>query len=782
MSPREACLSLERVEVIAAGDAPSADEQSHLETCAACAETLDGVRADNALFASALGAIAEAPALDRSLDAPEGYVFIEEIHRGAQGVVYLAEQKAAKRRVAVKLTLRGAFASMRQRARFDREVELAASLKHPSIVTVYESGATPSGGRYLAMEYVEGLALDQWFESRRRDPEAVAGVMVELADAIDAAHRRGVIHRDLKPSNILVDSSGTPKVVDFGIAKNVLGDQETQTLQGEFVGTLAYASPEQVTGEPESVDTRADVYALGALLYEGLTGERPVKLSGSLATSIRAIQELDPVEPSVSSTRVGADLDAVCLRALEKDPRDRYQSARELRDELSRYLAGEAVDALSDDVWYRAKKWARKRRKRLTIAGVIVLAVSVTGGLFVAQRTAEGRANIEEFHKTRIDNTLNRALLAVDTETSNAPITSLNDFLTHFAGIVAEELPDSPEIEARIRSSLGIAMTRESQFEEAEENLRIALERWIEASGDSSREAAQARHNLARMYWKRSDYETAEPLYRRALEARRALGDDAALDAARTAHHLASTLQRLGRFDEAVDLFEESLAMRRRLLGMDDPAVANTLNSLGACYMQERRFEEALDRYREARRIIELTGGADDWRAAAVAMNEARCLTRLGRREEARVLLEPAIQSALRTWPENDPRVLGARFSLALVEGDAARATRLAEQLSERVGVGHDDVATAWVALSELYLRRGEWTLACETARRARAEEHALGDTALVGQALLVEAEALERRGDTAEAASLRVTAREILTRELPPDDPLIVRANASGQ
>lgn len=655
MSRPEGCLSLERVEAIAAGDAPSLNEETHLSSCASCSETLEGVRADNALFASALGAIDTLPAVDRSGDAPEGYEFIEEIHRGAQGVVYLAEQISAKRRVAVKLTLRGAFASMRQRARFDREVELAASLKHPSIVTVFESGGTPSGGRYMAMEYVEGLAMDRWFETRGRAPREVARVIADLADALDAAHRRGVIHRDLKPSNVLVTSEGTPKVVDFGIAKNVLGEQDAQTLQGEFVGTLAYAAPEQVSGEPDAVDTRADVYALGALLFEGLTGERPVKLSGSLATSVRAIQQQEPGTPSVSAPGISADLDAITLRALEKDPRDRYQSARELRDELHRYLAGEAVHARSDDVWYRAKKWARKRRKRIVLASVGIMVLAVTAGLVVQAALAGERAKTELVTREKFRAILVESLAVLDTETSNEAVTSLEDFLAILAAKIEEHLPDAPELEASLRTRIGVGQTRQSEFVSAEYNLARALELWLEASDPDSPQTAGAKHNLGRLYWKSGEYARAEPLYRQALETRRTLGNEHALEVARTAHHLASTLQRLGRFDEAVALYEESLAVRRAQLGPEHPDVANTLNGLGECYGDARRFDEALTRYQESQRIITAAVGEEDWRTASAAANVGRCLIDLGRNADATPLLVRAMEINLAWWPPDDP-------------------------------------------------------------------------------------------------------------------------------
>ncbi len=785
----EACLTLERIEALAAGDAPGAVESEHLTTCDACRETLEGVKADNALFASAMGAVEVSSSVDRTADAPAGYEFIEEIHRGAQGVVYLAEQIAAKRRVAVKLTLRGAFASMRQRARFDREVELAASLKHPSIVTVYESGGTPSGGRYMAMEYVDGLPLDRWFETRGRAPREVASVIADLADALDAAHLRGVIHRDLKPSNILVTTEGTPKVVDFGIAKGVLGDQEAQTLQGEFVGTLAYAAPEQVTGEPDAVDVRADVYALGALLYEGLTGERPVKLEGSLATSVRAIQQSDPVVPSVSAPDVSADLDAIALRALEKDPRDRYQSARELRDELQRYRSGDAVLARSDDAWYRAKKWARKRRKRIAAAAVAIFALGVTGGLVLAQRAAEAEARlasaqaaVEQAERTKFTDSLEEAMKALDTETSNESVRTLEEFLAILADQFESRIPESPELEANLRTWIGIALTRESDFDDAERQLTRALQRWTDATDSSSPEVAQAKHNLARLYWKSSEYAKAEPLYREALQTRRALGDEHALDAARTAHHLASTLQRLGRFDESVALYEEALAARRELLSPDDPAVANTLNGLGECYGDQRRFDEALVRYQESQRIITAAVGPDDWRTASAAANVGRCLIELGRPDEATSFLQRADEINREWWPADDPRVLRTQLALAWAAGDASRFSTHLEAFIARLGAQHLEVTESRLVHAELLLADREWDAALDAARRAGNALEGQGGEWRIGHAHVIAAEALDGLGRNDESEKERILAGEVFERTLAEDDPLRQRAGVASR
>ena len=253
-------------------------------------------------------------------DAVAGYEIRDEIHRGGQGVVFEAYQRATKRTVALKVLLHGAFATDRQRRRFEREIEMVAGLQHPSIVTIYDSGVMSSDRPYFAMEYIDGVPLDRHVEARREEAFAaghqraggpgasersfvlhdVLRLFLKVCDAIAYAHQHGVIHRDLKPSNILIDGQGEPHIVDFGLAKTAEVDATegppSVTLAGEFMGTLAYASPEQIKGSPP-LDVRSDVYSLGMILYELLTSRFPYRVSGPLADVFAQITGAEPEPP-----------------------------------------------------------------------------------------------------------------------------------------------------------------------------------------------------------------------------------------------------------------------------------------------------------------------------------------------------------------------------------------------------------------------------------------------------------------------------------------------------
>ncbi len=287
-----------------------------------------------------------------------GYDILSKLHEGGQGVVYKALQCSTGRTVAIKVLRRGQGASTEQRKRFEREVKLAAGLRHQNIVTVYESGSTASGD-YFAMEYVHGLPLDEYVFSKSIPCEAVLRMFVKIADAVSHAHRNGVIHRDLKPGNIVVDAGGEPFVLDFGLAKSavteIAGDAPL-TATSQFMGTLAYASPEQTQGDPRRVDIRSDVYALGVMLYQLLTGDYPYPVSSDLVKTFHNINETAPIPPSRIDPALKGDIETILLTALSKEPDRRYQSAGEMARDIERYLACETISARRDSAAYVIRK------------------------------------------------------------------------------------------------------------------------------------------------------------------------------------------------------------------------------------------------------------------------------------------------------------------------------------------------------------------------------------------------------------------------------------------
>ena len=328
----------------------------------------------------------------------EGYDIIRELHRGGQGVVYQAIEKATKRKVAIKVLIEGPHASKTARKRFEREIELVAQLKHPNIISIFHSGETPEGMRYCVMDYIRGVPMDKYVHENDLSLEDRLKVFSTVCDAVQYAHQKGVIHRDLKPSNILVDSAGNPKVLDFGLAKVLTAPVETViSLSQQVIGTLPYMSPEQARGNPDDIDTRTDIYALGIILYEILTGHYPYPVAGQMAEVLKHIAETPPTPPSRQWTadsgvtrrsskhlRAGKcpidnDLQTVVLKTLAKERERRYQSAGELAKDIQHYLADEAIDAKRDSGWYVFGKTIHRHRAKLAVAAAFVVLVGAFG-------------------------------------------------------------------------------------------------------------------------------------------------------------------------------------------------------------------------------------------------------------------------------------------------------------------------------------------------------------------------------------------------------------------
>lgn len=341
-----------------------------------------------------------------------GYEILREIHRGGQGIVYEAFQKATKRKVAVKIMLAGRFASKSALKRFEREIELQAQLKHPNIVAIFDSGSTVEGAPYYVMDYIRGLRIDTYARERKLALPQILELFNGVCEAVQYAHQQGVIHRDLKPSNVLVDTEGNPKVLDFGLAKAMTSDAEPViSLTEEIVGTLPYMSPEQARGTQDEIDTRTDVYALGVMLYELLTGKYPYPVAGKMMDVLRHIMDTPPTPPSrlwnqlsgvLSGSRskrrssqcpIDDEVETIVLKALSKDRERRYQSPADLARDIRHYIAREPLEAKRDSGWYLLRKMVWRHRRRIFVgASAVAIVVSIVLFVRAAQQERMGRA------------------------------------------------------------------------------------------------------------------------------------------------------------------------------------------------------------------------------------------------------------------------------------------------------------------------------------------------------------------------------------------------------
>ncbi len=534
-------------------------------------------------------------------EALDGYEILERLEEGGQGVVYKAIQKATRRTVAIKVLLDGPLASDRQRHRFEREVNLVSRLRHPNIVTLYDSGLV-RGRQYFAMEYVEGHPISDHVLFHRPPVEEVVRLFVTVCRAISSAHQRGIIHRDLKPGNILVDLDGEPHVLDFGLAK-CFEDAEgadqgpSISLTGQVAGTLAYLSPEQAGGARGDVDVRSDIYALGLILYRLLTGAFPYSIDGEPSTVRDNIVSQAPQRPRIAmmdpdvgirptSGPISDDLERIILKSLAKDKSRRYQSADTLADDLDRYLAGEAVEAKADSSLYLLRKTIHKYHVHATFAAVILVLLIVSSvlvtSLWLRARTESQRAQTER------DNARQVAVLAHATlddvinefETSIRPLAGgaivRDRLLERLAGKLAELRPlvesdvALEEVAARLDEKHGDIAHALGHRDEAADHyqafLAISLPRagktYGDVGGDDPRlDVVRAHRKLAGVSDDASIHfeqaiELAEVLIRRQPDA---AGAKQELCTARLA--VAQHLYNAGRYEDAANQAEAAVAL-----------------------------------------------------------------------------------------------------------------------------------------------------------------------------------------------------------------------------
>jgi serine/threonine-protein kinase len=663
---------------------------SHLKGCAACATRLAGLREEHELALELRSAGARSRASERVEPLPvlAGYELEGEIHRGGQGIVYRALQRSTKRTVAIKLLLDGAFASERQRLRFEREVELVASLDHPGVVTVFDSGVTAGGQPFLAMELVEGLPLDEAWQTppgRKSDRTRLLRTSAAIAEAVHFAHQHGVLHRDLKPQNILVDAEGRPHVVDFGVARALAaGDDERalHTRTGAFLGTLAYASPEQVAGDPRDIDVRSDVYSLGVVLYERLVGCFPYPVDGGPGDVTRSILEAEPKPPR----KLDSDLATILFTALAKEPQRRYQTARDLQRDLERYVANQPISARADSTLYLLRRLLHRHRVPAVALGLVLtatIAAALVSFVFWQQAVAAAeKASGEGDRAMRSLNLFERMLVAPDhREDAVGPMT-LREALDWASARVEVEFSDFPGTELEVRELLANAYLRLGDAEQADTHLRRVLLLRRELHGEETVETAKAMGRIARHYQKELEaLRHGFPPGREFSRRERPLF----VPLERASEPVELTAHQRSKLEGGLELELDAEAILRRE-EPDEPDVGLSNRRVHALILHE--LGRASEAERELRAILDETRTATH---ESLLEQHARALGELcvmladdGRFDEAETSLRELVERRDGVLGARSPEALLARNNLAailLASGQSAEAKELLEEV-----------------------------------------------------------------------------------------------------
>jgi tetratricopeptide (TPR) repeat protein len=712
------------------------------------------------------------------------YELLRELGRGGMGVVYEARQLSLNRPVALKTIRAAGFASDGERRRFQNEAEAVAALDHTSIVPIYAVGAH-DGQPYFSMKLIGGEGLDRRLDAYRDEPRAAARLVATAAEAVHHAHQRGILHRDLKPANILVDDHGEPYVTDFGLARRLEGDSGL-TQSGAILGTPGYMAPEQAGGQRGEVTTASDVYGLGGVLYALLTGRAPFA-GDSVADTLRRVLEQAPEAPRRHNGRVPRDLEVICLKCLEKDPRRRYASAQALADDLRRWLAGEPIAARP--VGRAARAWMWARRSPALAGTAVALALALAAGVAgitwkwreaVAQRGLADRARGEAERQRNDavaareeagainDFLINRLLAQAQPENNpRAAKVTVEDLLDRAAAAIDAEPPRQPKVEAALRKTIGRTYRKLGYLHKAEPHLRRALEVGRSALGPDDPFHVEALNDLATLHQELSRLAEAEPLFRRALDGSRRIHGPGHTETLSALNNLAVLLQLRAKSAEAEGFLRQALELRRRLQGPEHPGTLMVMNNLAHLLKDRGKLDEAEAMFREVldarRRVL----GPEHPDTLMGANSLGLVLQLRGKLDEAEAMHRQVLDARRRVQGPEHPSTLISLNNLAIVlrlRGALDEAEALTRQCLEArrrvLGPEHPQTLAALNILASVLQDRGRLAEAEPLFRdcydglcRAQGPEHpdtlvALNNLALVIllRGDLVEAERLFRR------------------------------------
>jgi tetratricopeptide (TPR) repeat protein len=716
-------------------------------------------------------AAAAAASLPREIG---GFRILGKLGEGGMGIVYEAEQQSPHRKVALKVVRGGHFVDDQYLRMFRRETETLARLTHPNIAALYEAGRTEDGQHFFTMELVLGQTLAAWARARLGGDRPSAAQtrerlrqFVAICQAVNYAHQRGVIHRDLKPSNIVITDAGA-KILDFGLARITDQDVAGATVMSEvgaIHGTLSYMSPEQTRGHSRDIDLRSDVYSLGVILYELVSGRLPYSTRGmSVVQAIRSICEETP-----QPLDVDADLQTILGKALEKEPDGRYQSAAALGEDVERYLENEPILAHPPSTVYQIKKLVARHRGTVAAAGVIAALLVALGVTMVVQagrvRRERDRATAEAAKASAIDSFLLDALGAADPWSKGSRNVSLLEALRQAQEKAQTSFASQPLVEASVLQTIGATFANLAEFPEAEKALKAALELRVKAAGPRTAEAAESMGALANMYSLWRKFDEAVKYAREAVDVTRSLHGEKSLESAPRRYDLANALFGSGNPAEAKALAEETLRIVRGRGAVRTPESAKAETDALLILIQVATAEEDYKKMtalaNERLELLKKRLGERHPEVAQALSDYALSQNYLGDFAGAeRTFLEAIDMDAALLGPDH-PEVASARENLGNVYYRSGQLEKCAKNLEvvlamRRKALGDDSesVARTLANMATVYKKAGNDEAAEKTYREAipRLTKKLGPEHPDVGMTLLGFGDLLRKRGNFPEA------------------------------
>lgn len=781
---------------------------------------------EDPLFRTAAGAEQFVEAGTALPESVAHYRILSKLGEGGMGIVYEAEQENPKRKVALKLIRGGLFVDSLSIRLFQREAETLGRLQHPGIASIYESGRTPDGHHYFAMQLVQGKTLDDFLQgrppvSKKSEREFRLKLFRQVCAAVAYAHQRGVIHRDLKPGNIIVDEAGEPHVLDFGLARIADGDNAAVSLAsvtGQIKGTLPYMSPEQASGHPDAIDLRSDVYALGVILYEMLAGTLPYNTrQDSVIDALHEILEASPVPfqklQNEDLARItGSDLETIVRKALEKEPGRRYQSADAFSDDLERYMANRPILARPPSTLYEMGKLISRNRIPFVLATALLL-VLIAFGVWMSILFRE--ADVARKESDAVVDFLSGMLSAVSPHKQGRGVT-VREVLDEGALTIEDRFVEQPLVRARLMRTMGSTYRALGYLSKGEPLSREALSISEELMGRDHPSLVDYLLAHANMLHQSGDYENSEAAFERALKICDAQGGDldslkgrvfnglANLEYVRgnykdalsnyqeahrfyqkyfdeeeessvlVLHNIASSHRMLGNLDLAISGLKEAIAIRERAGRQETPEQAWSMDQLGLILMEKGDLDSSRLCLEGALAILGKEFGPENLYVAQSYYNMASYYEKTDEPDKAFSFAERAL--AIRQ-EFLDPDHLDLAMSQGQVALHYQRMNRLEEarELFEKClsirekAYGpestHINLSSALFNVASILQALEDHAGSIPVLRRVLAlDEKALGsEHAYVAEDMEALASALEKTGQHEEAAELKARAKEIV-------------------